>query len=411
MTVATLRARSTKWRDQLTTDSRGNPKGSIGNVAIALRNDHQIELAWNDWTGRVEVLSAPPWEAQRWDGPRVFQESDVIGCLEHLERQHGIAGGPQHLGRVVEYIARERVVDPMGQWLNGLAWDGVPRVDAWLPRYLGTEDSAVSRAVGRCWLIQAIARACDPGCQADYVLVIEGRQGKRKSSALRALVGDGWFSDALPDIRTKDASLALQGIWIFEIAELDSIQGASDAALKAFVTRRHERFRAPYAATLQDWPRRCVFAATTNERYYLRDGTGGRRWWPVEATSIDVDGLAADREQIWAEAHHLYRSGARAWIDDRDGPVFEALQEAQEDRRGLSRWEETIAAYLDAREPGEAVEAEDLYQRLEIPMDRSDRSVSIQLGQIVTSLGWVGVQRRIRGARRRVYVRAEESGR
>jgi hypothetical protein len=161
-----------------------------------------------------------------------------------------------------------------------LHWDGVERLDRWLSTYLGADDSDYSRAVGSRWLISAVARTFQPGAKADCCLILEGPQGIRKSTALRTIAGE-YFTDELADLGSKDAAMQTRGVWIIELSELDSLSHAEVARIKAFMSRTTDRFRPPYGMRLVESPRQCVFAGTVNHGTYLRDETGGRRFWPI----------------------------------------------------------------------------------------------------------------------------------
>jgi predicted P-loop ATPase len=179
--------------------------------------------------------------------------------------------------------------------------DGKQRLDHWLTKYIGAEETPYTHSIGRSALIGAVARIRNPGCKVDTVPIIEGKQGLGKSSAARILF-DPWFSDELADLGGKDAAMQTQGAWLIEISELDAMSRSEVSRIKAFVSRATDRFRPPYGARVIESPRSCVFWGTTNSDTYLKDETGGRRFWPIKAGRIDVNGLAAARDQLWARS-------------------------------------------------------------------------------------------------------------
>jgi predicted P-loop ATPase len=194
-------------------------------------------------------------------------------------------------------------------------------------------------------MISAVARIHRPGAKADCCLILEGPQGIRKSTALRTLAGE-YFTDELADLGSKDAAMQTRGVWIIELSELDSLSNSEVARIKAFMSRTTDRFRPPYGTRLMESPRQCVFAGTVNHATYLRDETGGRRFWPVTCGRIEIDELARDRDQLWAEAKIRFDSGAAWWLDKPE--LVQMASDQQIERYEGDPWEEVISPWLDA---------------------------------------------------------------
>ena len=289
----------------------------------------------------------------------------------------------------VRAVAESRSQHPVREWANTLSWDGTPRIDTWLETNCGvvpTSDThtAFIRAIGSRWLISGMARIYQPGVQVDHVLVMEGPQGTRKSSAF-AVLGGAWFSDALPwDLSSKDASDFTSGVWIIELSELSQVSRATVESLKSFITRRVERFRPAYGRHKATYHRQCIFGGSTNKSSYLTDTTGNRRFWPCKVGKIDLARLKADRDQLWAEARHRYQQGEIWWLDDE--LLIAVAAEEQAARYEADPWEEAIAAWVGVRDT--VTISQVLKDVLQIDLGMQRRGDSNRVAEILTSLGW-----------------------
>ena len=339
----------TAWRKDLlrskppmnTTEGRILPV--LANAIAAFRHAPEWGgvLAFNEFGFGTVVLKPAPWGVVP-NGEWTDHEDRL--ATEWLQRQ-GILVSVEVAGQAVQTAARDHPFHPVRSYLQGLKWDGVERVDRWLSSFLGAEDTEYSRAVGSRWLISAVARIFRPGAKADCCLILEGPQGIRKSTALRTLAGE-YFTDELADLGSKDAAMQTRGVWIIELSELDSLSHSEVARIKAFMSRTTDRFRPPYGMRLVESPRQCVFAGTVNNSTYLRDETGGRRFWPITCGRIDVDALARDRDQLWAEAKERFDAGAVWWLESAE--LVQMATDQQIDRYEGDPWEEVIAAWLDS---------------------------------------------------------------
>jgi predicted P-loop ATPase len=246
------------------------------------------------------------------------------------------------------------------------------------------------------FLIAMVARIFKPGCKADYMPVFEGEQGLGKSQACGVLAGP-WFSDSLPDVRDKDAAQHIRGKWLIEVAELSATSRAEAEHLKAFISRPVERYRRSYGRLEVIEPRQCLFVGTTNKSTYLRDETGGRRFWPVKVIRIDVDALCRDRDQLFAEAVHRYRTGEQWWPDG----AFERehIRPQQDDRFETDPWEDAIAAHVETLS---RVRVTDVARNvLMIESAKIGTAEQRRIGAVLIGLGW----KPIRDWQGRAYVR------
>lgn len=270
--------------------------------------------------------------------------------------------------------AQQVRLNPVTERLDDLAdrWDNKPRLDNWLIDYCraksksddGADLTEYLKAIGARWLIGAVARAYQPGCKMDCMLVLEGRQGARKSSAARALgeaIGPETFREGFHLGGSKDDLLALRGRLIVEWGELSGLGKRDRNELKVFLTQQTDAYRDPYGMTERDWPRTAVFVGSTNDSHYLADSTGGRRFWPVTVGLILIDKLRRDAGQLWGEAVHRYRAGARWWLDDQDPREQKLLDLAtgeQAARIGAGLWEDIGAELAERLAHGEMHEPE-----------------------------------------------------
>lgn len=320
--------------------------GDERNVLLALRCAPELRdlVRFNEFAFQVEFARQPPWRHALL-GSNWLETDDVMGTA-WLQEQHLKVRGTAVLANCITVVAQDNSYHPVRQFFETLKWDGVPRAARWVRDYLrASGDERYLAAIGQRFLVSAIARILKPGCQADHVLVLEGPQGIFKSSTARTLaMRPEWFAGSLPDIHSKDAALQLLGRWIIEISELRAIRNSQVEAVKNFITETRDTFRPPYGRRAAQFPRQCVFIATTNETEYLKDRTGNRRYWPVKCGRIDIEAIERDREQLWAEALELYRAGTAWHLSPEENDL--AMQQ-QIDRVHLTELEQDVASYLE----------------------------------------------------------------
>jgi predicted P-loop ATPase len=237
-------------------------------------------------------------------------------------------------------------VNPLKDYLEGLIWDGIPRLGELLTTSAGAPDTQLVRSVGTKFAVSAVARALEPGCKVDTMMIFAGGQGTFKSTWFRTIFGEDFFTDTRFNLDDKDALMGLQGVWGWEIAELSSITGKSAEKVKAHLSSQVDRFRRPYAKIHETAPRSTVFVGTTNQQQFLMDDTGGRRFWVIRIGRIDLDWLRENRDQLWAEAVDRFREGETWWL----GPEEEAMMiEARSEHEVEDEpWIESLVDYATA---------------------------------------------------------------
>jgi predicted P-loop ATPase len=337
------------WRAGLLTTEKGEPRANVANAILALRNTWPDVFAFDDFTQGIRVVGAPPWDpcdAPEGYEPGELADTDVTRVVAWLARHEGVDVSTDTMWKAIAVVAESKRVHPVREFLAGLRWDGVPRVERWLSTYLGAESTPYTRKVGPIVLRSAVARVMRPGCKVDTMAVLEGPQGTFKSSAIKALFGAEWTSDSPLDFGTKDRFVQLRGKWGVEIPELDGFDRADVNRIKSFLSSPVDDFRPPYGRASVRAPRQCILIGTVNPGAtgYLRDVTGGRRFLPFKVGDIALDALVRDREQLWAEAAADFRAGRPWWPDASDAETFGAEQEA---RFVVDSWEDKIRSYLD----------------------------------------------------------------
>jgi predicted P-loop ATPase len=384
-----------EWRKKLLLNSNDAPRAVLANVLIALREAPEWKgiLAFDEFALRPMLRGRAPWMDTAPSEPVEWTSEHDTACTEWMQR-NGLFVGVDVVATAVEKVAREHGYHPIRDYLNGLKWDGKPRIDTWLTDHFGVKDTPYSRAIGAKWLISAVARVFKPGCKADHVLVLEGDQGVGKSSALAALATP-WFVDQVDNFEDKDAILQIHKGWIIELAELDALNRSELSRIKNFLSRSSDNYRPPYGKRCVDEPRQCVFAGTVNHSGYLKDETGNRRFWPVrcETPRVDVGRLAAERDQLWSEAVVRFRQG-EMWHLDEATLVAQAVDE-QAQRVDEDPWSNAVLSYCEGL--SEVSVGEILEHALEKPIPTWSQSDKNRVARVLIADGWQRVRVREKG--------------
>lgn len=342
------------WRTALEMNRNGRVAGSLSNLRIILDNDPFLApVSLDTFQQRCLVRGPLPWD--EGGELRDWADADDTGAAWYLEKAYGITDLRRVKMAVDGYLAAHRT-DALQEYLDGLTWDGTPRVDTLLVKYLLADDTPYTRAVTRKTLVAAVARAREPGRKFDTVLTLVGAQGIAKS-LLAATLGGEWYNDNIQAFTGKEASEQLRGVWIVEIPEVDRFSAKYEAAaVKQFITRQDDIYREAYGRRTGSHPRRCVFIATTNAPNFLTDAGGNRRWWivPCRATArrrgADIAQLRRDRDQVWAEAEEYYRAGEPLTLGaELQADAAGAQEQAMED----DPWRGMIAEFVARRVPAD----------------------------------------------------------
>ena len=305
-----------RWMDELDVDRKGNIQSTINNAYIILRHDPLLKgaVAYNELKVRPVAVRDLPW--RKVPDPvngSTWGDADDSALRKYLEKTYTLTGKEKIMDGLIN-AAAANTIDPVKDYLEGLEWDGEPRLDSLLIDYLGAEDCPYTRAVTRKTFTAAVARVFEPGCKFDSVLTLSGPQGRGKST-LVAKMSNGWYTDSLAGIGTKEAYEGIQGYWLVELGELAAMKKTEIETIKNFISKQVDSYRAAYGRRVEDHPRRCIFIGTTNSTCFLRDDTGNRRFWPVRlGDTAPVKTVWADLtqpaiDQLWAEAKFYYLDG------------------------------------------------------------------------------------------------------
>lgn len=393
------------WRMHLSHTSSGAVKPVRENAVLCLDGVGDVPgspelagvVAFNDFTNDVVKLKPAPWGSP----VGVWAEVDELLFGEYLVHRHHLPSMPRGtLEEAISMVAHRHRYHPIRTWLQGLEWDGQARLATWLRRVCLEEDEWDDRAplqrylarVGT-WYLQAMcARAMQPGVKFDYMLILEGPQGYRKSTTLRTLAGD-WFADTGLVLGDKDSYQQLQGVWLYEVPELDAFSKADVMKIKAYIASQEDYFRASFDRRARKYPRQLVFGGTTNEDHYLTDPTGNRRFWPVRVTRIcDIDWLEANREQLFAEAMVRFNDGARMYPTAKE--ERELFQPQQSERTVENAIESGILRWLTTNAEGQLCKEVSLVEilgKLGIGIEKlgPGRFHEKQAGAALRRLGWI----------------------
>ena len=327
------------WVGQLTCNKNGKFDNTINNVQLIMEHDAGLrgKYFYDTFKERMTVCGDLPWCKLADRMTTTWTDTDDAGLRNFLEIKYEIVN-TMKIGDAVLLAMQSCMRHPVREYLLSLKWDGVARADTIFIDYLGAEDTEYTRTVTRKALIGAVARIMQPGCKHDHILVLVGPQGCRKSTTL-AKLGKSWFSDSFYTVQGKEAYEQIQGFWLIEMGEMAATRKAKLESIKQFVSKQSDSYRAAYAKRTQEHPRQCAFFGTTNDDEFLRDATGGRRFWPVTVTDKGRETgdyfTAEIVDQVWAEIVMRYSAGENWYLDNaKIEAVARQIQDAHTEMNG-----------------------------------------------------------------------------
>lgn len=305
------------WKADLEYSKSGKLQCTIGNIILILENDPALRghIVHDEFSDFDAVVGGLPWNrhAKQWT------DKDDANLRVWLERNYDLAGKEKIADALTAVLTRHSY-HPIREYLEGLTWDGVPRLDRLIIDYIGAEDTPLTKAMTRKHFTAAVARIFRPGCKYDYCLIMTGPEGAGKSTLLSKMGGQ-WFNDSIVSTEGKEGMQQLRGTWLIEWGELSSIKRSDVESVKAYLSKQVDIYRAAYDRRTKEHPRQCVFCGTTNELFFLKGDNGNRRFWvvPVDPSLRKykqwAQKLDEDRNQLWAEAVHYFKQGERLYLD------------------------------------------------------------------------------------------------
>lgn len=356
-------------------DGKGKILPNLNNAVRIFEHDPELTGAiWFDDFLQRPMTGNPITE---------WTDADDLKTTLYIQRTRGVARiGRDTVSQAALTVAFRHRRNCVGDYFESLSWDGVERIQHFFEDHFGTAATAYTRAAGKNFWISIAARIYRPGCQVDNMIVLEGPQGSRKSSALR-VIGGSWFCEQHENVTGRAFFEVLQGKLIVEISELDAFSRADVTRVKQVVTCVSDRYREPYGRHAKDHPRQCVFVGTTNKDDWNRDETGARRFWPIVCHDIDLDAIAANRNQLFAEAVHRFKNNEPWW----EMPPAETATE-QAHRYAAPAWAEPIERYIRSQSATEVSVAEILEHALKIPSAHWSKATEMRVGEALRYLHW-----------------------
>lgn len=364
----------TSWTEELGANTKGEYDNSANNLNVIIQHDQFLKDVFklNIFDNKRYVTRSLPW--RKVDTVEPLRDVDYSGVRNYIECVYGIVSS-QKVDDALALEFEKKKFHPIRDYIRAQKWDGIPRVNTLLIDYFGAEDNAYTRAAIRKMLVAAVARVFEPGIKFDTALILVGEQGTYKSTFVKKL-GMEWFSDTFTTVQGKESFEQIQGAWLIEMAELSGLKKAEVESIKHYISKREDTFRPAYGRTVETYKRQCVFFGTTNNKDFLRDPTGNRRFMPIDVrpeyvTKSVIDDLTQDEiNQIWAEAYQLYLAKEPLYLvgdEDIIAKIEQHKHSEADERKGI------IEEYLNTKFPDDW-DKMDLYDRrrwLEDPLSKN----------------------------------------
>lgn len=369
-------------------DKKGKIEATMENCNVALRASSfcGIEIRFDQF--RDEIMFAAEGSSD-W---QQFTDADYSRLRIRLEKQGFKPIGREMIRDVVLLVADENPFDSAIEWLSGLQWNGVARVDSFLVDYFGAEPSEYVTSVSRYLWTAMAGRVMAPGIKADMVPILVGRQGAGKSSGVAAMSpAPDFFAEVSFHEREDDLARKMRGRLVAEIGELRGLHTRELEHIKAFITRTHENWIPKYREFAVTFPRRLVFIGTTNQEEFLADETGNRRWLPVKVDGADVEAIERDRLQLWAEARGLFEANGIAFRE-----AERLAKDVHEHHMIKDSWAEVVSNWLDETDilTGEINREKKLITSMEVLIDALNfdkknisRREELRIAKVLQGLG------------------------
>ncbi len=406
-------------------DSNYFPTGGYGQITpsqirrcLTEHPDMVGLIKFDRYRGEVVKAKTPPWKSS----VDVWTDTDTEQLKCWLSDRFGIVYPTSSLDGVLSVVAEDNDYNSLQEEIRSFEWDGNFRIETFATDYIGAKGTTYHKEVCKRWLVSAIARAMDPGCKADHVLILEGWQGAMKSSALEAIAGTRHYSDSPIDLNNTFAPQQLVGVWIYELAELSIKKAFGNIKYKAFLSQKQDHYSPKHMKRKIHQLRGNVFCGTTNDSMSNDDETGDRRSWNVlieNGVRCKIDKIRKDRNQIISEAYLLYlkyQENKLNGIEDTDNPFTwwldasneETAREEQEKRYSADVWEEAISQWLGKNfdvisDRGYITVSEILFSCLKIKPKDWKRVDEMRISKILTSRFNWRKGNRIRNDSGRVY--------